>query len=98
MPTRGEIVTSLRTGNDVDDAGRGSAPLGQIVGEIASVTADGAYDSVPTYQAIARRQPEQPPLVMIPPRSSAVLGDQADRPPTQRDRHIRHIHDQGRMA
>ena len=58
----------------------------------------GSYDGEPTYQAIANRQPEQLPTVIIPPRSTAVPSDQADRPPTQRDRHIRHIRDQGRMA
>ena len=94
----GEIVASLLTGNDVDDAGRVPDLLGQIEGEIASVMADGAYDSAPTYQAIAHQQPEQPPTVTIPPRSSVVPGDQADGPPTQRDWHIRHIRDQGRMA
>ena len=94
----GEIVASLLTGNDVDDAGRVPDLLGQIEGEIASVMADGAYDTAPTYQTIAHQQPEQPPTVTIPPRSSAVPGDQADGPPTQRDRHIRHIRDQGRMA
>ena len=38
----GEIVASLLTGNDVDDAGRVPDLLGQIEGEIASVMADGA--------------------------------------------------------
>ena len=38
----GEIVASLLTGNESDDAGRIPDLLGQIEGEIASVTADGA--------------------------------------------------------
>ena len=72
--------------------------FGQIEGEIASDTADGAYDGEPVYQAVASRQPGQPPTVIIPPRSSAVRGAQADTPPSQRDRHIQLIRDQGRMA
>ncbi len=67
-------------------------------GEIASVTADGAYDGEPVYQAAERRQPGRPPTVVIPPRSSAVPGTQAEAPPSQRDRHIQRIRDQGRMA
>ena len=72
--------------------------FGQVEGEIASVTADGAYDGEPVYQAVAIRQPGRPPTVIIPPRSSAVPGAQANSPPSQRDRHIQHIRDQGRMA
>jgi len=70
----GEIVASILTGNDVDDAGRVPDLLEQIEGELASVTADGAYDGEPTCQAIASRQPGRPPTVTIPPRSTAVPG------------------------
>ena len=72
--------------------------LGQIEGEIASVTADGAYDGEPVYQAIASRQPGRPPAVTIPPRSTAVPGIKGDSPPSQRDRHIQFMRDRGRMA
>jgi len=94
----GEIVASLLTGNEADDAGRIPDLLGQIEGEIASVTADGAYDGEPTYQAITSRQPGRPPTVIIPPRSSAVPGAQGGKPPSQRDQHIQLIRDRGRMA
>src|SRR3954454_19487077 len=46
----GEIVACVLTDNASDDAGEVSALLGQIEGEIASVTADGAYDGEPVYQ------------------------------------------------
>ena len=73
--------------------------LQQAEGEIASVMADGAYDAEPVYQAIAARQPnEPPPAVVIPPRRSAVLSPQADTGPSQRDGHIRLIQEQGRSA
>ena len=74
----GEIAASILTGNDADDAGQVPDLLGQIEGEIASVTADGAYDGEPVYQAVRARQPGRPPTVIIPPRSSAVPGAQAD--------------------
>jgi hypothetical protein len=74
------------------------ALLERIEGEIASVTADGAYDGEPVYQAVAHRQPDPPPEVVIPPRASAVPSTDAGGPPSQRDRHIRFIAQEGRMA
>ncbi len=74
------------------------ALLDQLEGEVASVTADGAYDGEPVYQAVERRQPGQPPTVVIPPRSSAVPGAVGEAPPSQRKRPIRLIRDKGRMA
>ena len=88
----GEIVASLLTSNGADDAGRVPDLLGQIEGEIASVTADGAYDGQPTYQVVASRQPGSPPEVVIPPRSTAVASADGD-VPSQRDRHVQLIRD-----
>src|SRR5215213_8827878 len=68
----GEIVACVLTDNAADDAGQVPALLEAIEGEIASVTADGAYDGEPVYQAIAGHQPDPPPDVVIPPRASAV--------------------------
>jgi hypothetical protein len=93
----GEIVASILTSNGTDDAGRVPDLLAQIEGELASVTADGAYDGEPTYQAIASRQPGSPPDIVIPPRSTAVPSTDGD-VPSQRDRHIQLIRDRGRMA
>src|SRR6188472_4242563 len=61
----GELVASLLTGNDVDDAGQTPVLLEQVDAEIASVTADGAYDGEPAYQTVASRQPDKPPAVII---------------------------------
>jgi DDE family transposase len=72
--------------------------LEQVQGEIASVMADGAYDGEPVYRAIAARQPQAPPSIVIPPRSSGVLSCKADADPSQRDGHIRLIREQGRSA
>jgi hypothetical protein len=68
----GEIVACVLTDDGADDAGEVPALLGQVEGEIASVTADGAYDGEPVYQAVASRQPDPQVDVVIPPRASAV--------------------------
>ena len=94
----GEIVACLLTDNAADDAGQVPALLEAIEGEIASVTADGAYDGEPAYQAIAGHQPDPPPDVVIPPRASAVPSVEGNEAQSQRDRHIRIIAEKGRMA
>jgi hypothetical protein len=72
--------------------------LEQITGPIASVTADGAYDGEPVYRAVAQRQLEPPPAVIIPPRVTAVLGPMADTAPSLRDRHIQVMQEKGRLG
>ena len=72
--------------------------LEQIDGEIASVTADGAYDGEPVYQAIIRRQPDPMSDSVIPPPASAVPGTGGAAAQSQRDRRIRIIIEKGRMA
>jgi len=94
----GEIVTCLLTDNAADDAGQLPAMLEPIESEIASVTADGAYDGEPVYRAIASHQPDLRPVVVIPPRSSAVPSTKNTDAPSQRDRHIQLIAEKGRMA
>jgi hypothetical protein len=94
----GEIVASVLTDNGADDAGEVPALLEQIEGEIATVTADGAYDGEPVYRAVASRQPDPPPDVIVPPRASAVPSIQDADAQSQRDRHIRVITEKGRMA
>jgi hypothetical protein len=94
----GEIVACVLTDNAADDAGQVPALLEAIEGEIASVTADGAYDGEPVYQAIAGHQPDPPPDVVIPPRASAVPSTENTEAQSHRDRHIRIITEKGRMA
>src|ERR1019366_2466425 len=69
--------------------------LNQIDGGIVKVAADGAYDGAPTYATIAARGANI--QVVIPPRSTAVPRH-APGPPTQRDRHLKMITEQGRLA
>src|SRR6201998_1456283 len=62
---------------------------------VFNLTADGAYDGAPTYQTIA---PHGDGIeVVIPPRATAVPSGEPD-PPTQRDRHLAMIAEQGRLA
>src|SRR3954469_23413205 len=72
--------------------------LDQIPGALASVTADGAYDGEPVYRAIAARQPQAPPAVIIPPRVTAVLSSTVDTAPSLRDRHIQTIREKGQRG
>src|SRR4051812_4100911 len=72
--------------------------LDQIPGFIASVTADGAYDAEPVYRAVVQRQPQPPPEVIIPPRTTAVPSPAMDTAPNRRDRHIQIIQERGRLG
>ena len=75
------IVAQTLTDQDTDD------PIGRV-------TADGAYDGTPTYQTVAAHGVGIE--VMIPPRSTAVpSGDPGL--PTQPDRHLAMIAEQGRL-
>src|SRR4051794_7690377 len=69
--------------------------LDQIGDPIGQVTADGVYDGDPTYQTIAAHGDDI--AVVIPPRATAVPSGELD-PPTQRDRHLAMITEQGRLA
>ncbi len=97
-PSTGEILASELTSNEDSDASQVGALLEQIPGFLASVTADGAYDGEPIYQAAAERQPNPPVAVVIPPRSTAVPSSTAGTAPSQRDQHIRMVGDKGRMG
>jgi hypothetical protein len=94
----GEIVACVLTDNAADDAGQVPALLEQVEGEVASVTADGAYDGEPVYQAVVDHQPDPPPDVVIPPRAPAVASTEDADAQSRRDRRIRFIVERGRMA
>jgi hypothetical protein len=79
------------TPDDVGDASELPGLLDQIGAEIASLTADGAYDGEVVYDAVADRHPDA--KVIIPPRATAVSNEIAT---TQRDRHIATIEKHGR--
>jgi hypothetical protein len=91
----GMIVAQTLTDQDADDPSQVAPLLDQIDGEIAKVTADGAYDGAPTYQTIATHGDDIE--VVIPPRSTAVPSGEPGSP-TQRDRHLAMITERGRLA
>src|SRR3954470_18446126 len=92
----GEIVAATLTTPDVDDGSQAGPLLDQVAGPVVSFTADGAYDQDRVYASVAERHPEAE--VVVPPRATAVPSQTAESTPTQRDRHLQHIAEQGRMA
>ena len=65
-----EIVAAELTPDDVGDVSLLPELLDQIDPDIASLTADGAYDGESAYSAMAKRHPAA--AVVIPPRATAV--------------------------
>jgi transposase len=92
----GQIVAAVLTSPDADDAAQVGPLLEQIDGTVASFTGDGAYDQESVYDTVAQRHPDA--VVIIPPRSDAVLSETAATTPTQRDDHLQVITEHGRMA
>ena len=93
----GEIAAHVLTEGHADDAAQAPGLLGQVEGNVTTVTADGAYDSEAVYQA-ATWQHGQLPDVVIPPRASAVPSTDDPAAQTSRNRHIRLIAEKGRMG
>jgi hypothetical protein len=92
----GTIVASTLTSKEVDDAAELGPLLDQIDEPLAAVIADGAYDQDRVYDAVAEHSAEA--AFVVPPRATAVLSPSAETDPTQRDRHIQVIAEQGRMG
>src|SRR3712207_3361782 len=74
--TSSTIVGAVLTTTEAGDASQVGPVLEQSSGPITTVLADGAYDGEPIYQTIAQRDPGA--VVVIPPRATAVPGDQAE--------------------
>jgi hypothetical protein len=92
----GQIVAATLTKKEADDGAEVGALLDQVTGAVASFTGDGGYDQDRVYASVAERHPEA--AVIVPPRTTAVPSDMAETAPTQRDRHLQHITEHGRMA
>ena len=91
-----QIVAASLTAKEVDDGAEVGPLLDQITGAATSFTADGGYDQDRVYAGVAESHPEA--AVIVPPRATAVPSDTAETTPTQRDRHLQHITEHGRMA
>ena len=92
----GQIVAASLTAKEVDDGAEVGPLLDQFTSAVASFTGDGGYDQDRVYASVAGRHPEA--AVVIPPRATAVPSDTAATAPTQRDGHLKHIAEHGRMA
>jgi len=88
----GVIVAGALTDGNADDAKAALDLLDEIEGEIASVTADAAYDSIAIYDASAARGAE----VVVPPVKSATRSGRRRSPSSARDRTIMRVKEIGR--
>jgi hypothetical protein len=92
----GQILASELTTSDFDDGSLVGPLLDQIPGPLASFIGDGAHDQAGIYGTITKRHPEAD--VIVPPRSTAVLSEDVETTPTQRDRHLQNIAEHGRVG
>jgi hypothetical protein len=92
----GDIVASDLTSRRTPDCTQVPALLGPIDRRVASVSADGAYDTEGTYEA-ARAQGEGRALrILVPPGRNAQLSPRPLRAVKERNRNIRSIRSLGR--
>ena len=94
----GEIVSHVLTDTNLGDITAVSGLLATVEGQIASVIADGAYDGTSVYKAASLRQHDPPPDIVIPPRVSSIVSTNDAGTSTARDRHVRYVAENGRMA
>jgi hypothetical protein len=94
--TSGEIVASDLTTRRTHDCTQVPALLEQIADPIASVLADGAYDTKAVYEAAHEHGGGQSMRVLIPPRRNAQLSPEPSAALQGRNRNIRSIRELGR--
>jgi IS5 family transposase len=90
------IVATDLTASATSDASRVPALLRQVESRLASVSADGAYDKQPVYEAIEEHSPGRRTRVIIPPQRNAKVSPKSKTSMMDRNRHIRSIEKQGR--
>jgi IS5 family transposase len=87
----GAIVAHVLTDGNVDDAATGLTLIAAVDGDLASVTADGAYDTIAVYEAAAVRGA----MVVVPPTASAAVSRRRPRA-SARDQTIQRVKEIGR--
>jgi hypothetical protein len=92
----GEILASDLTSRRTHDATRVPALLGQIDDPVASVSADGAYDTHAVYEAAHERGQGRAVRVLIPPGRNARLSPRPSTALKERNRNVRSIQELGR--
>ncbi len=92
----GQILASTLTDHDADDGSQAGPLLDQVAGLWPRSPATAGTTKKVVYAGVIERHPEA--AVIVPPRSTAVPSELAANAPTQRDRHLQHIAEHGRMA
>ncbi len=92
----GKIVASDLTGRRTGDSARVPTLLGQIEYRVASVSADGAYDTKSVYEAAQVMGDGQAVRVLIPPGRNARLSPRPSATQRERNRNVRLIRELGR--
>ena len=92
----GEIVASDLTARRTRDCTRVPALLGQIDDPVASISADGAYDTRAVYEAAQAKGKGRAVRVIIPPGRNAQLNPGPSAALRERNRNIRSIRALGR--
>jgi hypothetical protein len=92
----GEIVASDLTSRRTHDCARVPALLGQIDSRVASISADGAYDTEDVYEAAQTQGEGRGVRVLIPPGRHAQLRLEPSAALKERNRNIRSIRSLGR--
>ena len=92
----GEIVASDLTARQTHDCTQVRALLEQIADPVASLSADGAYDTKAVYEAAHERGKGRAVRVLIPPGRDAQLSPRPSAAMSERNRNIRSIRALGR--
>jgi hypothetical protein len=92
----GEIVASDLTSRRTHDCARVPALLGQTDSRVASIYADGAYDTEASYEAAHAQGEGSAVRVLIPPGRDAQLSPTPSAALMERNRNIRSIRRHGR--
>ena len=92
----GEIVASDLTGRRTGDCARVPALLGQIEHRVASISADGAYDTKSVYEAAQVMGDGQAVRVLIPPGRNARLSLRPSAAQRERNRNVCSVRELGR--
>ncbi len=87
----GAIIAQVLTDGNVDDARTGLFLIEAVEGDIASVTADAAYDTIAIYEAAGARGAR----IVVPPARTAAVSTRGSRSAV-RDRTIRKVKEIGR--
>ncbi len=92
----GEIVASDLTGHRTPDCARVPALIEQLEDPVASVSADGAYDTAGVYEAAQMKGDGHAVRVLIPPGRNARLSRRPSATQRERNRNVRSIRELGR--